>query len=139
MRSRPRLRAPALSSAARCTCGALRPATSSMRRVSSSQRSTCSVLRRSEALDPFVPLVVRDVSVVGVVVALEGMVGVVALDGATATVTLTGVVAVVALARVGTPARLGMPAEFSGRSWPYAGPLALPDSGPRVDRQCGRR
>src|SRR5262245_29386677 len=116
MRSRPRLRAPGLSSAARCTCDALRPATSSMRRVSSSQRSTCSVLRRSEAPDPFVPLVVRDVPVVGAVVALEGMVGV-ALDGVTVIVALSGVVtvvalagavALVALARVGTPARLGM-------------------------------
>ena len=63
--------------------------------------------------------------VVGAVVALEGMVVVVALDGVTAIVALTGVVAVVALARVGTPARLGMPAEFSGLSLPFV-PAALP-------------
>ena len=136
MRSSPRLRAPALSSAARCTCGALRPATSSMRRVSSSQRSTCSLLRRSEALDPFVPLVARDVPVVGVVVALEGMVVVVALDGVTAVVTLAGVVTVVALARVGTPARLGMPAEFSGLSLPFV-PAVLPVVGHTGSTGCG--
>src|SRR5262245_13652523 len=144
MRSRPRLRAPGLSSAARWTCDALRPATSSMRRVSSSQRWTCSVLRRSEALDPFVPLLVRDVSVVGVVVALEGMVVVVALDGVTALVALTGVVAVVALAgvvavvalaRVGTPARLGMPAELSGLSLPFV-PAALPVVGHAGSTGC---
>src|SRR5262245_7053372 len=144
MRSRPRLRAPEFSSAARWICGALRPATSSMRRVSSSQRSTCSVLRLSEALDPFVPLVVRDVSVVGVAVAPEGMVVVVALDGVTALVALAGVVAVVALARVGALARLGMPAELSGLSLPFV-PAVLPvvghagSTGCALDKLMGAR
>ena len=112
MRSRPRLRAPAPSSAARWS--PLRRASSPMRWLSSSQRSTCSVLRRSEALGPFAPLVVGDVLLVGVVVALEGIVVVVALEGLTAAIALAGVVAVVVLARVGTLARLGMPAELSG-------------------------
>jgi hypothetical protein len=123
MRSTPRLRAPALSSVARCS--PLRRASSPMRWLSSSQRSTCSVLRRSEALGPFVPLVAGDVLGVGEVVALAGIVVVVSLEGLTAAISLAAVVAVVVLARVGTLARLGMPAEFSGLPPPSEPPELL--------------
>jgi hypothetical protein len=136
MRSRPRLREPALSSTARCSCGALRRASSPMRWLSSSQRSTCSVLRRSE--EPVVALVVRDVPVVVALLAPEGMVAVAVSEGAVAVVALEGMVAVAAAGRmvVATLASPGMPAELSEPSLP-AVPAALPVVGHPAWTGCG--
>jgi hypothetical protein len=135
MRSRPRLREPTLSSAARCSCGALRRASSPMRWLSSSQRSTCSFLRRSS--EPVVALVARDVPVVVAllapegavaVVAPEGMVAIVVSEGTGALVALEGMAAVAAAGRmvVATLASPGMPAVLSMLSLPFVVPAALP-------------
>ena len=128
MRSRPRLREPALSSAPRWSCGALRRATSPMRWLSSSQRSTCSVLRRSEELVvAFVVLVARDVPVVVALLAPEGLLAVVVPEGTVAVVAVDGRAAVAAAGRmvVATLASPGMPAELSMLSLPFV-PAALP-------------
>jgi hypothetical protein len=148
MRSRPRLREPVLSSAARCSCGALRRAISPMRWLSSSQRSTCSVLRRSEEpVVTLVALVARDVPVVVALLAPEGavavvaperMVAVVVSEGTAALVALEGTVAVAAAGRmvVATLASPGMPAELSMVSLPFV-PAALPVVGHPGSTGCG--
>jgi hypothetical protein len=105
--------------------------------LSSSQRSTCSVLRRAkEPVVGLVALVAGDVSVVVALLVPEGMVavvvpggtlGVVVPDGTVALVTLEGMVAVAAAGRmvVATLASPGMPVELSELSLP-AVPAALP-------------
>jgi hypothetical protein len=139
MRSRPRLREPALSSAPRWSCGALRRATSPMRWLSSSQRSTCSVLRRSEELVvAFVVLVARDVPVVVALLAPEGLLAVVVPEGTVAVVAVDGRAAVAAAGRmvVATLASPGMPAELSMLSLPFV-PAALPVVGHPGSIGCG--
>src|SRR5262245_66080137 len=143
MRSRPRLREPALSAAARCSCG-VRRASSPMRWFSSSQRSTCSVLRRAE--EPVVGLVARDGPVVGAllasegavaVVAPEGMVAVVVSEGTGALVVLEGMVAAAGRMVVATLASPGMPAELSMLSLPCVVPAVLPVVGHPGSTACG--
>jgi len=110
-----------------------------MRWLVSSQRSTCSVLRRSEGLVvALVALVARDVPVVVALLAPEGMVAVVVSEGTATVVALEGIVAVAAAGRmvVATLASPGMPAELSMLSLPLV-PAALPVVGHPGSSCCG--